>query len=199
MEYKCLAKNSLGGSDGSITLYGWYQELKFVSRAKIQVHNSCNEWLATFVIAEIPPPTTSPTTTAIPTDSSTPIGRKNTPDTTRRQNHTKNRKKGTRLNGKCSFFASIASSSKLQGRRHRKNQRNLGDVHFTDRRQATSFAAGEDMGEANTLSIAMFGLPFDRTPIRSLAFQIRQLALTRGDSTLHNLRNYFCIESCPGF
>ena len=22
MEYKCLAKNSLGGSDGSITLYG---------------------------------------------------------------------------------------------------------------------------------------------------------------------------------
>ena len=25
MEYKCLAKNSLGGSDGSITLYGWYR------------------------------------------------------------------------------------------------------------------------------------------------------------------------------
>ena len=155
-----------------------------------------------FSIAEIPPPTTSPTTTAIPTDSSTPIGWKNTPDTTRRQNHTKNRKKGLILNEKCSFFASLASLSKLQGRRHRKNQRNLGDVHFTDRRQATSFAAGEDiMGEANTLSIAMFGLPFDWTPIRRvfLAFQIRQLALTGGDSTLHNLRNYFCIELCPGF
>ena len=117
------------------------------------MHRPCNEWLTMFSIAEIPPPTTSPTTTAIPTDSSTPIGWKNTPDTTRRQNHTKNRKKGLILNGKCSFFASLASLSKLQGRRHRKNQRNLGDVHFTDRRQATSFAAGEDMGKEEGTSL----------------------------------------------
>ena len=46
MEYKCLAKNSLGGSDGSITLYGWYQELKFVSRAKFKcIIPVMNGWL----------------------------------------------------------------------------------------------------------------------------------------------------------
>ena len=172
------------------------------------MHNPWNECLLVpgltmFVIAEIPPPTTSPTTTAIPTDSSTPIGWKNTPATTRRQNHTKNRKKGLILNGKYSFFASIASSSKLQGRRHRKNQRNLGDVHFTDRRQATSFAAGEDMGEANTLIIAMqcwvcllIGLQYVESCISDSATGLDERGLNTSQSSklfLHRVMSEFLV------
>ena len=34
MQYKCVAKNSLGGSDGTITLYGAYFYTFYVSQLK---------------------------------------------------------------------------------------------------------------------------------------------------------------------
>ena len=37
MEYKCLAKNSLGGSDGSITLYGLDSPIKCIPKITYQI------------------------------------------------------------------------------------------------------------------------------------------------------------------
>ena len=69
MEYRCVAKNSLGGSDGTITLYG---KLIAATNQFMRIHYTQNtshlaENKYNHSISEVQPPTTSTTTTTTET------------------------------------------------------------------------------------------------------------------------------------